>query len=284
LPSLILKKILIFSISIALICLTFASFVSYKAWFWPLELLAHFRLQYLIISLIISTILLILWWRGYFKHKLLIFLSFILFGLNSQQINNTSQPLRILQFNLNPENDHFSEVAEVVKEQKPDVALFIEVDKNAVDQLNTKLKDIFPYSFRSPGAGLALFTRQPFRDVKGDKLNGDATNLIATLEINNKLIQLIGTHPMIPIKPSTFHRRNRQLAVLSSYVSTLQVPVIVFGDFNLTPWSPYYREFVQKSGLHNASLGYGILPSWPRSATHVRYPSWLIPRGMCHIP
>ncbi|NJL61558.1 MAG: endonuclease/exonuclease/phosphatase family protein [Methylacidiphilales bacterium] len=292
-PSLMLKKILIFSIGIALICLTFASFVSYKAWFWPLELLAHFRLQYLIVSLIISTSLLILWWRGYFKYKLLIFLSLMLVGLNSigilpwylphsQQINNASQPLRILQFNLNPDNDHFSEVAEVVKEQKPDVALFIEVDKNAVEQLNTKLKDILPYSFRSPGGGLALFTRQPFRDAKGDKLNGDATNLLATLEINNKPIQLIGTHPTIPIKPSTFHRRNRQLTALSSYVSTLKVPVIVFGDFNLTPWSPYYREFVQKSGLHNASLGYGILPSWPRSATHVRYPNWLIP--LMNIP
>lgn len=293
-----LAKLLIFLISIALILLTFVSFVSYQAWFWPLELLSNFRVQYLIISLIISATLLIFWWRGYFKNKLLIFLSLTLVGLNSvailpwylphsHQINissniNASQVLKVLQFNLNPENDRFSEIAEVVKGQKPDVALFIEVDKNAVEQLNTKLKEILPYSFRSPGGGLALFTRQPFRDAKGDKLKGEATNLLATLEINNKPIQLIGAHPTIPIKSSTFHRRNRQLAVLSSYVSTLQIPVIVFGDFNLTPWSPYYRQFVQKSGLHNASLGYGILPSWPRSATHVRYPSWLIP--LMNIP
>jgi endonuclease/exonuclease/phosphatase (EEP) superfamily protein YafD len=288
------KKTLLFLNSATVLFVTLASLVSYIAWFWPIELLAHFRLQYLIISLIISGILLVCRWRGYFKNKLLIITALLLVGLNaveiipwylphSQQItNNASQSVRILQFNLNIQNDSFGEVAEVVKEEKPDVALFIEVDKNAVDKLNTGLKDIFPYSFRSTGGGLALFSRLPLQDAKGDKLNGESTNLLATLEVNGKSIQLIGVHPMVPIKPSTFHRRNRQLIALSSYVRTLKDPVIVFGDFNLTPWSPYYRQFIKKSGLHNASLGYGILASWPRSATHVHHPEWILP--LINIP
>jgi endonuclease/exonuclease/phosphatase (EEP) superfamily protein YafD len=289
-----LKKITFLLTSATLFVLILASLVSYIAWLWPIELLAHFRLQYLIISLIISGFLLFFWWRGYWKNKLLIITALVVVGLNaveiipwylphSQQINNyTAQPIRILQFNLNTQNDHFREIAKVVREQNADVALFIEVDKNAVEQLNTRLKDIFPYSFRSPGGGLALLSRLPFRDAKGDKLNGESTSLVATLEVNGKSIQLIGTHPMVPVKPSTFQRRNRQLAELSSYVRTIKDPVILFGDFNLTPWSPYYRKFIKNSGLHNASLGYGILASWPRSATHIHHPKWILP--LINIP
>ncbi|MEM7556266.1 MAG: endonuclease/exonuclease/phosphatase family protein [Cyanobacteria bacterium P01_A01_bin.84] len=51
----------------------------------------------------------------------------------------------------------------------------------------------------------------------------------------------------------------------------------MFGDFNLTPWSPYYRRFIQKTGLHNASLGYGLFPTYPRSTSYVRYPKYIIP-------
>jgi endonuclease/exonuclease/phosphatase (EEP) superfamily protein YafD len=289
-----LRKTLLFLNCTIVLLLALASLVSYIAWFWPIELLAHFRLQYLIISLIISGILVFSRWKGYFQNRPLIIIALLLVGLNAVEIipwylphsqqttNNSSQSIRILQFNLNTQNDRFAEVTKVVREEKPDVALFIEVDKNAVDKLNTSLKDIFPYFYRSSGGGLALFSRLPLQNPKGDKLNGDSTNLLATLEVSGKPIQLIGVHPMVPIKPSTFQRRNRQLTVLSSYVRTLKDPVIVFGDFNLTPWSPYYRQFIKKSGLHNASLGYGILTSWPRSATHVHHPKWILP--LMNIP
>ncbi|NJL10065.1 MAG: hypothetical protein HC908_07550 [Calothrix sp. SM1_7_51] len=66
--------------------LTLASLVSYIAWLWPIELLAHFRPQYLIISLIISGILLVCRWRGYFKNRLLIIAALVLVGLNAVEI------------------------------------------------------------------------------------------------------------------------------------------------------------------------------------------------------
>jgi endonuclease/exonuclease/phosphatase (EEP) superfamily protein YafD len=37
----------------------------------------------------------------------------------------------------------------------------------------------------------------------------------------------------------------------------------VVGDFNMTPWSPYFPEILRVSGLKNSLVGAGFQPSWP---------------------
>ena len=283
-----LRKIIHILVFFNLFALGIVSLGSYVAWQYPMELLTHFRVQYFILSLIITAILSILYSRRYLKNKFLIFCALGLVGLNAievipwylphaQQVTqNTSESIRLLQFNVNIQNNRYQEIINTVRFEAPDIALFIEVDQNSVNKLNAGLKDILPYTFKSPGGGLSLLSRVPIQDARGDDLNAKNTNLIATFLINNQPVELIGTHPFVPIKQSTFHRRNLQLAALSNYVQKLEVPVIVAGDFNLTPWSPYYRMFVKKTKLHNTRLGYGTLPSWIRDASYLHYPKLLI--------
>ena len=273
-----------------LLALGLLSVLSYIAWFWPLELLTHFRIQYLISSLIVSSVLVILWRTHYLKSKVLVLAALLLVGLNgievipwylphSQQVlGKAAKPIRVLSFNLNIQNNRDNEVINAVRKSHPDLALFLEVDQDAVENLKAGLKDTLPYSFRSPGGGLALLSRFPIQQASGDNFNGKGGhNLLATIEVDRKPIQVIGTHPLVPVTRKNFHSRNRQLAALSDYILRLNQPLILLGDFNLTPWSPYYRRFINKTSLHNTRLGFGILPSWPRPATHVHFPSWLIP-------
>ena len=35
----------------------------------------------------------------------------------------------------------------------------------------------------------------------------------------------------------------------------------MMGDLNVSLWSPFYHSMIQKSGLHNARRGFGILPT-----------------------
>jgi len=275
---------------VTLSALGLLSLGSYIAWHWPLELISHFRIQYLILSLIFSSVLGIFWRTGVLKSKLPVFVALLLVGLNAievipwylphgQQVaGNAANQIRILSFNINIQNERYKEVINLVRDNRPDVSVFIEVDRSAVENLNIGLKDILPYSFRSPGGGIAILSRLPLKDARGDNFNGQGShNLIVTLEIDRQLITLIGAHPLVPVKRSNFHSRNRQLAALSNYIQGIEQPVILVGDFNLTPWSPYYRRFINRSSLHNTRLGFGILPSWPRSATHVLLPDWLLP-------
>ena len=39
--------------------------------------------------------------------------------------------------------------------------------------------------------------------------------------------------------------------------------MIVAGDFNTTPWSPYFRDLVAAAGLRNAAEGHGYVGTWP---------------------
>lgn len=282
-----LRKIISILAFLSLFALGFVSLGSYIAWKYPIELLTHFRVQYFILSLFAVAILSILYIRHHLKNKFLILCALILVGLNGvevipwylphpQQITqNTSQSIRLLQFNINTRNNRYQEIIDTVRVESPDIALFIEINQNTFNNLNTGLKDILPYNFKSPG-GLALWSRLPIQDARGDNLNAKYYNLIATLLINKQPVELIGTHPFVPIKPSTFRKRNLQLAALSNYIQKVKVPIIVAGDFNITPWSPYYKMFVKRTKLHNTRLGYGILPSWIRNTSYLNYPKWLI--------
>ncbi|NJR76814.1 MAG: endonuclease/exonuclease/phosphatase family protein [Scytonema sp. CRU_2_7] len=289
------QGILLIVATATLLILGLLSLGSYMAWFWPLELLAHFRVHYLVLSLIITIILGILWRTRHLKSKVIILAALLLVGLNvievvpwylphSQQLaGNATKQIRLLSFNINIQNNDDKEVINVVQDNRPAVALFLEVNRSGFDNLKAGLKNTLPYNFRSPGGGLAIFSRLPIQDVKADNFNGKGGhNLIATLTVDKQSIKLIGTHPIVPVTRNNFHRRNLQLAALSDYIRELNQPLILMGDFNLTPWSPYYRRFINKTNLHNTRLGFGILPSWPRPATHVNLPSWVIP--LMNIP
>ncbi|HEU4601170.1 MAG TPA: endonuclease/exonuclease/phosphatase family protein, partial [Steroidobacteraceae bacterium] len=40
-------------------------------------------------------------------------------------------------------------------------------------------------------------------------------------------------------------------------------PLLVAGDFNITPWSSYYQQFVKDSTLSDSDWGQGLPASWP---------------------
>lgn len=288
-------RLLLIVATSALLILALLSLGSYFAWLWPLELFSHFRVHYLILSLILTIILGILWKTRHLKSKVIISAALLLVGLNVIEVlpwylphaqklaGNTDKEIRLMSFNLNIDNQNFNEVINVVQDNQPDAALLIEIDRNGFETLKQGFKSTLPYSFRSPGGGLGFFSRLPIQDIKADNFNGKGGhNIIANLVVDKKPITLIGTHPLVPIKPNTFNRRNLQLAALADYIQKINQPLIIMGDFNLTPWSPYYRRFINKTNLHNTRLGFGILPSWPRPATHVHLPSWIIP--LLNIP
>jgi endonuclease/exonuclease/phosphatase family metal-dependent hydrolase len=47
--------------------------------------------------------------------------------------------------------------------------------------------------------------------------------------------------------------------------------VVVMGDFNTTPWSGRYKQFLQDSDLRNSLRGFGLQPTW-----HAALPSPLM--------
>ncbi len=280
-------------ISIALLSVT-SELITGSLW---LELTSHFKVQYLILCLLLFGILLLSQRQTttiiISLFCLIIILTEILpwylpqhsslavAGTN-RTVNGTinrTVPLKVISSNILILNRNYDKVLSFVRADKPDVAIFIEVDEAWAKNLAT-LKDILPYSTDLPlsfDLGIAVFSRLPLKNIAVEYFGTDSTpsqfkraSIVADLEIEGQTISLIATHPATPIKPRVFNSRNIQLEAIAKYIQTLKYPVVMAGDLNITMWSPYYRKFISDAGLRNAREGFGILPTWPTNKAQSR--------------
>jgi endonuclease/exonuclease/phosphatase (EEP) superfamily protein YafD len=54
--------------------------------------------------------------------------------------------------------------------------------------------------------------------------------------------------------------RNKTLAHVAQRIGQETLPVLVLGDMNSTPYSPWYQDFRQTAGLHE--VGFSGWPTW----------------------
>ncbi|MGB2680209.1 MAG: endonuclease/exonuclease/phosphatase family protein, partial [Candidatus Competibacter sp.] len=74
---------------------------------------------------------------------------------------------------------------------------------------------------------------------------------------------VVGTHPLPPMNAGLARRRNEQLASLAEFARQTPDPLVMLGDLNITPWSPYFERLLADSGLRDGRGGHGLLPTWP---------------------
>jgi len=274
-----LSSIIPYLLLLGILAISLLSLASHISWTLYLELFSHFKLQYLGISLILFTSLAIT------RKKSLILIALFLVVINLAEVVSWHLPpgnlggisasnLRVLSSNINIQNNSYSKVLSFVKKENPDIAVFMEVNDAWVKQLSS-LADILPYSFTKPNpynSGIAVYSRMPLENAAINLFGTSGSpSIVSSLKINGKIVSFIDAHPPPPFKPDSFYSRNKQLDEIRKYVQGLKTPVIIAGDLNVTMWSPYYKRFVSKTGLHNARKGFGVLPSWPTKATYSHY-------------
>ncbi len=278
------KGLLFLAISIAI--LTLGRFLF---WIFPLELLTHFQVYYFWLTLALIIVFIIL--RQFHQIVSLIPLFILLFALavnglelatwylpNQRIIDEQTNLLKIMSFNILVKNDEVDRIVRSIISTDPDLATLIEIEPEMMKNIERMTKERFPYSFRAPGGGLAVLSKLPLEDSRGEKfLGSNDTNLVTHINHRNKRIQIIAIHPFVPVKSDLFSSRNLHLNALANHLKDRSEPTILLGDFNLTPWSPYYHQFIDKTALHNTRLGFGILPTWIRPSSTVKIPKLLLP-------
>jgi endonuclease/exonuclease/phosphatase (EEP) superfamily protein YafD len=181
-------------------------------------------------------------------------------------------PLRILSLNVLGDNPHFAQVLELIRETDADVVALQEVNSRWIDELSP-LNSLYPHRHFEPhpgNFGIGLWSKTAWEDLD---VQWFGHYELPTLHVRfrssgDRLFEFVTTHPMPPTGRERSAMRNAQLLTLASSLDPT-APRIVAGDFNLTPWSPWFREFLRRGGLVDAGLGYGMKPSW-----HA-FPTWL---------
>ena len=245
---------------------------------WRLDLLVHFKRQYLVVSL--GAFVCFWLWRTCHWRRWLIGLSVLCIVLNGVEVVPWYLPpsiaappsavtLRVLHSNVLVRNRNYASVMALVRETKPDLAVFQEVNAGWLQALEA-LRDVLPYSYaerRSAGFGNVIYSALPLQQPSVEFLGQlEYASLAAQVSKGGRTLSFLTTHPPPPIRQELFQWRNQLLAAIAPYAQAQTDPVIVIGDLNITMWSPYYKRLEAASGLRNSRAGFGILPSWsPRS-------------------
>jgi endonuclease/exonuclease/phosphatase (EEP) superfamily protein YafD len=74
---------------------------------------------------------------------------------------------------------------------------------------------------------------------------------------------VFGVHLRAPTSERRALARNQELRELAARSEAVSEPLIVAGDFNVTPYSPYFLDWLEASGLTDSRRGRTLSTSWP---------------------
>jgi endonuclease/exonuclease/phosphatase family metal-dependent hydrolase len=107
-----------------------------------------------------------------------------------------------------------------------------------------------------------------------------SVNVHVIVDLPGQPVELVAAHLSSPSSPERGAMRNTQLRRLAGLLGKAArpaaspvIPRLVVGDLNVTPFSPYFHDLLEASGMEDARRVHGVLGTWP---------TWL-PAGRLHI-
>lgn len=240
---------------------------------WLIDIISHFPLQY---ALLASVILILCICRK--AVRLAVFASIIIAfnmsifvgpGMTVQASAPAAGTFKLYSANLHLSNDDLSVLTKELKKMNPEMVLLLEVTPLHENQLGAVMQK-YPYRIKKifsgeqePGMGFIFLSRFPVLWSSITRLS-DVCNVLleAKVEIGHKPVMFYGLHAKRP-EIGSFAERRDQFLSLAADIRDRQLPVILAGDFNSTPFSPIFRKLITVSGLIDSGKDFGWQPSWP---------------------
>lgn len=269
--------------------LTFAAFVQlFSLTYWPLELFSHFVPQYLVASVVVgcAALALRLPRTTAFAVVLVLFYAFLIWDAfptheetNADLIRDTDVSLSVITFNMFDGNPRTDALVDWIATRPADVVLLQETPAPFAARLregawypfqldvfdSTLDSDSFPFA-----RAITVLSRYPIMD--GIKLQPSPRLRVAALA---RLDIAEGFEPWIvaidcvePMSPAMLDDRNRYLLGIADHIAGRAGPLVLAGDFNTSPYSPVFREFLSATNARATAL-------FP-----VTWPTWLGPLGL----
>lgn len=172
------------------------------------------------------------------------------------------QTLRVLAFNVLAKNSEYDRVVSFVKQEKPDLAVFMEATHEWPEKLKN-LADMFPYHLSAEKIDMQIYSTLPLGNSQLKTYGKNRGYVIFDLD-RGAGFSLVASHnyPPVALGKQGFSWRNEQLKDIGEAVADLEKPAIVLGDLNATMWSHYYQSTFKDSGLRNSRQGFGVMPTY----------------------
>jgi endonuclease/exonuclease/phosphatase (EEP) superfamily protein YafD len=236
---------------------------------WLLELTTHFRLQYLAATLVLLPLLALR--RRWGACAVLIATGAVSAApvvpylplREPAQPAVAAIPLELMTVNVSYQQFSAPRLLQIVREASPDVVVVQELTPHA-ERVLADLDTLFPHGLKFPAEGpygIGLWSRFELESGVTFAL-GRVPALEARVLSPAGVFTIIGAHLSAPTAPLRAAARNQQLRELGARSAAISGPLVVAGDFNVTPYSPYFLEWLDASGLTDTRRGRTLSVSW----------------------
>jgi endonuclease/exonuclease/phosphatase (EEP) superfamily protein YafD len=237
---------------------------------WPLSLIEHFRMQYLLGGI---PVVVVAWWSRAFDAALvawLVDLAIVAPHMHGRtSVDGTH--VRVLFANVLASNTEYERVRALIAETKPDVIALVETRAPWLAEVGPAVEGYARIvDERTDNFALGLFARGT---VNGhvEHLGGDLPTIVANIGLPSGVaFTMVVTHPWPPVNGWAEDRQYEHLAAVAHRIADMPGPVVLAGDLNATPWSRVFRKLVGTTGLCDTRSSYD--GSYPASTWLVRIP------------
>ena len=253
--------------ALAFLSLVFTWLGSLGQFHWLLDLVSHFRLQYLVAGVVV------LLYAALRRRTWLVLMAVASLLWNGRVVASyhatarpvsaaAQKPLRVLTFNVRAGNTTQAAAIQHVLDADADIVCLLETSEAWRSSL-APLRSKYPYRVEELGDGyfsIACYTRLPVKSSEVRRYSLWVLPVVLfNLDHHGAPLTFIGIHPDAPMGALYAREWRGQLSELGSLVAEIQGDVIVAGDFNATPWCEGMRLLREKSGLDFHSVD----PVWP---------------------
>lgn len=175
--------------------------------------------------------------------------------------------LKVISFNVLSKNPRRGEVMEWLKAERADLILLTEINWHWDRALTKAAGSAWPHRIvcpRNGSAGICLLSRYPVEpaDPEGIAEKEPHPWISTTVHSPDGDFRVIGMHPRTPRGGFRFAQRNAQLDHAASVAAASPLPVLLMGDLNCTPFSPWFSRLLQRGLLRDSGEGFGLPPTW----------------------
>jgi endonuclease/exonuclease/phosphatase family metal-dependent hydrolase len=177
------------------------------------------------------------------------------FYVSQDKVWINQEGLKVYYANILYTNDDYETLKKQIEDNGYDMVILVEFSDEHEEALKDFFKENFPYvnrnSWSTKLAGDVVFSKYPITNVleKYPQETGRRRYSYLSVQRGEEEMYFYVVHTSAPVSQHNFEMRNEQLKKLNEDFLVQakdrpeDAPVILVGDFNLSPWSAFYKPF-----------------------------------------
>lgn len=173
-----------------------------------------------------------------------------------------STTLKVMSYNVWRNNQDFPAAVQSIVEELPDVLLIQEADRADVNALQDELHHRYPHQefhfAYEQRMKQAIISRYPLTWQEVSRSQGRAQKVI--VHVPGRDVLMVNVHFS---QPYDWQRQHKEMVQLVDGLDSVELPLIVGGDFNTTDQSEVYRMIERRLANAHWQAGWGFGFSFP---------------------